>query len=223
MALASECLDFARTLLNDDDATNWPDSRLMPKLRLAFNSIVSDLTLNSIPVTIETDAQFVVTANTTDITSLLPADFNEPIRLKSKLTSELYPDFTDMVQRDFLPTSNPDTYLRFWTYQQQKIYVLAANLDNDILLYYRKNLTSPILLTDTIQVNGIEDYLGYQVASLALLSIGNTDLGTEYKNTAKDLFNTDLRQKVKNEVQPLPAKRRAYHRKYMNRNSIGVF
>ena|ERR1700753_3070696 len=223
MALASECIDYARTLLNDDDGTNWPDSRLLPKLRLAFNSIISNLTLNSIPVTIETDAQFVVPMNTTDITSLLPADFNEPIRLKSKLTSEYYPDFTDMTPRDFLPTANPDSRLRWWSYQQQKIYVLAANLDNDVLLYYRKNLTSPILLTDTIQVNGIEDYLGYAVASLALYSIGNTSLGGEYKGMAADLFNNDLRTKVKNEVQPLPAKRRAYHRKYMNRNSIGVF
>jgi hypothetical protein len=50
VARLSDVYCRARTLLNDDDANNWPDYRLRLKAVLAFEELESELIIAGIPI-----------------------------------------------------------------------------------------------------------------------------------------------------------------------------
>lgn len=217
-------IDTARSLLNDDDAVSWPDFRILPKLKQAFREAVTSFQLNSIPITIETTVEMVLVQGDTILSNITawPTNFYEVIHLKEKLPGETIGSYREMVQRDFLPLVMPDTRLVWWTLQGRDIITLGALQDVDIILQYRKKVQPPEFLTDILELPDIEDYLGYKTASLCYGSIGNQNQASYYSDKADANLEMTIDEKVRNTVQPLPAKRQGYHRKYINRNVLGV-
>lgn len=215
-------MEIARTLLNDDDSTNWPDTRLFPKLQQAFREVINRYRLVGIPVLTTISSILTVPTNTLVLNTVsgFPTDLIEPIKLMEGYVGQTTEYMVDMNQRDFLPLVAQDTRLSYWTWQQQLIKLNGALNPVLVLIEYRGNVGIPVFITDVIPIQSIEDYLGHKTASLAYLSLGNRDMGQQFADSAGTLLETAIRSAVKNEIQPLPAKRIAYHRRNSWRDQI---
>lgn len=224
-SIASIPVDLARTLLNDDDAITWPDFRILPKLRQAFIEATTSFLAKSIPITIEVTVEMVLAQGDTIVNNIsnFPTNFEDVIHLQEKQPGETISSYRLMIQRDFLPLVPIDTRLVWFTYQGDQIITLGAQNDIDLIMDYRKRVEPPIFLTDTLELNGIDDYLAYKITSLCYASIGNKDQAMYFGSLADANLDQTLRMKVRNEVQPLRAKRQGYHRKWINRNAIGTW
>lgn len=178
--------------------------------------------LTGIPVLTTVSAILTVPTNTLILNTVtdFPTNLVEPIWMKEGYVGQTTDYFVDMNQRDFLPLIMQDTRLNYWVWQEQIIKLLGALNPVQVLLEYRKRLAIPQLISDVIDIQEIDDYLAYETASQALLSIGNQEIGGIYKTEAARLLDINIRMCVKNEIQPLPAKRKAYHRKYAWRSQI---
>ena len=219
MALAYQVLTSARTYLNDDDATLWPDARLLPKLQEAHRELALRLLLNGVPVTNALTAVLTVPANTVDgqnvdmsTVSGYPTDIVEPIWLKERTVGQTNQDFVDMTEVDFLPNLQKSTELVWWTWFQEKIFLLGALNDVQVQLRYRRGLTTPITVNDPIGVLYGELFLSRRTAAIAVESTGkDAARALNLTQEANNHFDTIRRAAIK-EMQNLPARQRPYHR-----------
>jgi hypothetical protein len=208
-----------RSILNDDDAANWPDPRLMGKARFAFQELESELLLWGIPLLhtniLSMDVPAVSSTSTTDLDlSTLPGypvDMILPIWMKERMKNETRENFVDMVETSFIPNVSVDTALRYWTWREGRIYLLGALVDNQIQLRYQRLLPSPGVNTDSIFVPLGQLFLAYRVASLAMESLKEWDSSDRFMLMAKENLDRLMRHNVKQQ-QNVPAKRRPYHR-----------
>lgn len=227
--ILNDVLIRARTLMNDDEGTNWPDYRLITKAQQAFEELEAELYLAGIPIisqqnVIMTIPAYQINANNgtpLDMSTLpgYPKDMIMPIWMKERRTFDQWRDFVDMVETDFTPITTTDIYLRYWCWTGGKIYLLGALNDNQVLLRYQKFLPLPGINTDSISVPLGQLHLSFRVAALAAASL------PEMKGLAADLdaratTNLDkiVRMNIKQQ-QNLPTKRRPYHRGY-GRNRV---
>ena len=227
--LLNDVLIRARTLMNDDEGTNWPDYRLIPKAQQAFEELEAELYLAGIPIINSQNVIMTVPAynisahngNPLDMSTIpgYPKDMIMPIWMKERRVGDQWRDFVDMVETDFTPITTTDIYLRYWTWYQGKIILLGSLNDNQVLLRYQRFLPLPGVNTDSISVPLGQLHLSYRVAALAAASL------PEMKALAADLdarsaVNLDkiVRMNIKQQ-QNLPTKRRPYHRGY-GRNRV---
>src|SRR5512146_220560 len=90
----SNVLDRGRALLNDQNANLWTDNLLMPHVKSAYTFLAlhlakSDaLTYEKVAGTPYTANDLVYVANTTDITSICPADMWQPVKLEFRLSAD---------------------------------------------------------------------------------------------------------------------------------------
>lgn len=219
MALAHQVLDSARTYLDDDDRSSWPDQKLLPKLQEAHRELALKLILAGVPVTNEISSVITVTANTidgqnVDVSTMTgyPTDMIQPVWLKERAIGQTNQDFVPMTEVDFLPNLQKSTELIWWCWQQEKIFVLGALNDVQILLRYRRGLVTPVTVNDPIGVLYGELFLSRRIASMAIESRGDNAARAASLNTEAMMhFDTIKRAAVK-EMQNLPARRRPYHR-----------
>lgn len=164
MATASDALQIARSLLNDDLATQWPDAILIPKLRIAYRELQAELTLNSIPVVKAQSA--VLTVNVGDVTLgvLQPVDLIEPLSMKERAFGGAVSDFADMQQVSFLPQVERQTDLIYWAWLSGVITFVGATTKREVLLRYTRSLTLPLTINDPIDLVSGELFLGPQIA-----------------------------------------------------------
>ncbi len=218
MALAYQVLDSARTYLDDDDRSSWPDQKLLPKLQEAHRELALKLILCGVPVTNELSTVITVPADTVDghnvdlsLVTGYPTDIIEPIWLKERAIGQQNQDFVDMTEVDFLPNLQKSTELIWWCWQQEKVFLLGALNDVQVILRYRRGLPTPVTVNDAIGVLYGELFLSRRVASMAMESIGNSARATSLNAEAMMHFDTIKRAAVK-EMQNLPARKRPYHR-----------
>ena len=221
LTMLSTAFARARTLLNDDDGTNWPDSKLVPKAHQAFEELEAELILAGIPIinkqtVIITIPPYNINAfggNPLDISTLpgYPLDMLLPIWMKEKLQGEIYRDFVDMVECDFIPVTTTDVYLRYWCWQGNTILVLGAYNPIQVQIRYQRFLPDPKLNTDSLVVPLGQMYLSYRIAALAYQSTGNNQAATPLDTRADRNLDKIIRMNIKQQ-QDLPAKRRPYHR-----------
>lgn len=168
----STALSTARTLLNDDAATLWTDTTLIPKLQRAHRELQAQLRANACPVTRDTDFSLVV-ANTGALQTP-PSDLLEPITLWEKLPSDPDSAYVRMTEYDPLPIVDPTTRLIWWQWSEEMIVFVGATIDRAVKIYYKKQLSIPTTGTDLIGVLDGELYLAPRTAALAFGSTGNT-------------------------------------------------
>jgi hypothetical protein len=216
---AALTLDIARSLMNDNTKSNWPDSRIFPKLQLAYRDMMTVLLLNGIPLvhqvsTIITVPGSTIDGSVTDLSTLegYPTNMVVPIWMKERTVGESNIDFVDMTKCDFLPnTQQSQDELIWWCWAQQTITVIPAYTDVQVQLRFNGTLQPPQVNTDSIIVILGETYLGYRTAALCMASVGNGGAATSLDSMAAMNLDNVVRLNVK-EIQDLPAKRGPYHR-----------
>lgn len=218
VATVAQVLDSARSHLGDDDATLWTDPKLMPKFQQAHRALQLQLILAGVPVINAVSSVLSVPIGMTDLSLAVgyPLDLIEPIWMKERAQGELTQDFYDMTEVDFIPSVVQSTELCYWCWYQQKIIFLGALQNREVQLRYRRNLTTPTIVTQDIGVLLGELYLSYMTAYLAKGSVSKG--GVDFQQLATMYLDQVIRAAVK-EMQNLPAKRRPYHR---GRNHIRV-
>lgn len=220
--ILNDVLARARTLLNDDDSTTWPDWRLIPKAQAAFEELEADLILAEIPIISQQNTIMLVPAYNINANNGVPLDLSTlpgyprnmimPIWMKERWPGQEWRDFVDMVECDFTPITTTDVYLRYWTWYNGKLAVLGAMNNVEILLRYQMFLPLPGVDTDTISVPLGQLFLSFRVAALAAASLPEMkafalDLDTRAASNLDKIVRMNIKQQ-----QNLPAKRRPYHR-----------
>jgi hypothetical protein len=211
VATAAQVLDSARAHLDDFQGTLWTDPRLLPMLQEAHRELQAKLLLNGLQIMNEVTPVLTVPALTTNFSLVTgyPTDLVEPIWMKERQVGQLNEDFADMQEVDFIPNVRQSTELVWWCWQEEKIIFLGATNNVEVQLRYRRYLTTPLTVNDTIGVLLGENHLSYRTASLASNSVGRPRKDLE--GAAQSNLDIVIRAAVK-ELQNLPAKRRPYHR-----------
>jgi hypothetical protein len=228
VALFGDVLGRARTLLNDDDATNWPDTKLIPKAVQAFEELEADLILAGIPIingqtiVLNVPAYLIFENNNVpfDLSTVpnYPTDMILPIWMKERQLGDQYRDFVDMVEVDFIPITDVDIYLRYWCWYQNTITLLGAFNPVQVMLRYQRFLPVPGVNTDSIVVPLGQLFLAYRIAALAADSLGDRQRRIDLTDQADKNLDRIIRMNIKQQ-QNLPTKRRPYHRGY-GRNRV---
>jgi hypothetical protein len=208
-------------MLNDEEAANWPDQKMLGKARFAFQELEAELLLWGIPllstVIMTMDVPKVNTATFIDMDLDLsqlpgyPSDMVLPIWLKERIKNEARENFVDMVETAYIPNVSVDTALRYWNWREGRIFVLGALLDNQVQIRYQRVIPTPGVNTDTIFVPMAQLFLSYRIASLCMESLKQWDASDRFKNLAEENMERLMRHNVKQQ-QNVPAKRRPYHR-----------
>jgi hypothetical protein len=167
MALLSDALAIARSLLNDDLGMKWSDAILIPKAQIAHRELQVELELNSIPVVKSQTAIISVPAGATDLGLTQPADLVEPISIKERDAGGTAEDLVSMTEVSFIPQASRSVSLIYWAWIGERITFLGATTNREVMLRYTKSLTVPRTATDVLGFVGSELFLGPQIAYLA--------------------------------------------------------
>jgi hypothetical protein len=216
---AAQVLASARNHLNDDAGVLWRDAKLMPRLQEAHRELQLQMMLTGVPVLTTRSQVLSVPANTLDLSTVsnYPTNLVQPIAMYEKKVGQAVSSFVLMTETDDLPLIDQQTELLYWTWTEQTIKLLGATQANEVLLQYRKGITIPQTVNDTIGIYFGELFLSYRIAALAIQS---------KEPRQASIFNTDAKNAISSisraaqkEMQNLPARRRGYHR---TRNNYSV-
>lgn len=227
--ILNDVMTRARTHLNDDEGTNWPDYRLIPKAQQAFEELEAELYLAGIPIINQQNTIMLVPAYNINMNNGVPLDMSTlpgyprdmimPINLKERAPFQEWRDFVDMIETDFAPITSTDTRLRYWTWIGGKIVLMGAWHDRQVMIRYQRFLPLPGVNTDSISVPLGQLHLSYRVASLAAASLPDSrQLANDLDARAQINLDKIVRMNIKQQ-QNLPTKRRPYHRGY-GRNRV---
>jgi len=218
---ASVALNFSRTLLNDEQGTNWHDQKLFPKLKVAYNQMLNEIVANGVPIINATSTIFQVNAisvddNNVDLSTQAgyPTNMLTPIWMKERAVGQSNKDFVDMTEVEFVPNvSLASNQLIWWCWIGGIILVRGATTPVQVQIRYRRQLTPPVAVTDDLVVTLAETYLGPQTAYIAMTSLPNYDMNiaASLRDQAKENLDNVIRAAVQ-QLENLPAKRRPYHR-----------
>jgi hypothetical protein len=184
---ASVVLTTARTLLNDDGATVWTDTALLPKLAQAHRELQAKLKLASVPV-MKSEFTATITANSTTIASP-PTDLREPIRIWEKLPSDPVSNYLLMTEQEILPNIVPVATLGYWSWKDEVITFIGATVDRFIRMQYWRTIAIPASNTDPVGFIDAELYLAPRVAALAAGSTGEEKMMASLASIAADSLN----------------------------------
>lgn len=215
MPNVDDVLTTARTHLNDDNAINWPDDNILPKFRAAFQDLQVELTINDVEILTEVSSELVVPAGTTDLTTVTgyPTDLISPTWLKEKQTDEDISFYIDMTPVDFIPMVAQDVRLVWWSWAKNKVLLLGALNNVDVTMRYQRRLTVPTLLSDDVVVLLSESYLAYQTAALCFQSAKDYRGADRMFQMAAFALDRVINTYITRDMQIMPTKRRAYHRR----------
>lgn len=220
--ILGDVLTRARTHLNDDEGSNWPDYRLIPKAQQAFEELEAELYLAGIPIINQQNVIMTVPAYDININNGTPLDLSTipgyprdmimPIILKERQIGDQWRDFVDMIETDFPPVTSTDRNLRYWNWTGGRIYLMGAMFDRQVLIRYQRFLPLPGINTDSIAVPLGQLHLSYRTAALAALSVPDArQLALDLDGRAQVNLDKIIRMNIKQQ-QNLPTKRRPYHR-----------
>lgn len=225
----SEILASVRTHLNDSQGILYPDQVLLPKLQEAQRELHLKMMSKGLPLFTEQTAIFTVPANVIDgvypelgLIVGYPTNLIVPIGIKEKQVGQATNYFIDMVECSEIPKVQKSTTLRFWSWVQNRLFVLGALVDVQIQLTFRGELTMFSTVNDDVYPKLSENFLSYKCAALALNNPNSSQGGmidrlnqSAYQNL-DDLLSVNVKQ-----MQNLPARKRGYsswrHYKYWTR------
>lgn len=188
MANLSVALASARTWLNDDAASNWTDSALIPKCQEAHRELQTKLWNVGSPAVRKQSAAITVLAAATTIAS--PADMLTPFKLVEYAnTVETLADATEITETNFLPTIAVGAKLFYWCWKEEAITFLGSSTDRKVVIQYRKLITVPAASGDAIGIIFGELYIGARAAAIAHGSVGNKDAYQILSQVCKDNFD----------------------------------
>lgn len=208
MATAKEVFDSARAVyLNDAGGQVFTDSVLLPHLKEAHRDLQLHLLINGLPVIREKSDVIPVVALSTELT--LPADFIEAISLKERGSSS--DEWVSMTEKDFEPDYQQSTTLIFWCNRDEKIMLVGATTNREVLLRYNKGLTLPKDETSQMGFRLAEVFLAAQTAQYAARALGSDSLADDCLKAAELKLDLVVRANIKGQ-QSLPVRRIPYRR-----------
>lgn len=217
---ASIALSQARTHLNDEMGSQWPDQKLLPKLQAAYREMMNEFEVNAIPLLNAVTSVITVPPQTVDDNNLdlstvagYPTDILEPIWMKERAIGQMDADFVDMTKVDFIPNITLGTELIWWSWIDDTIMLRGALNSTQVQIRYKRYIQPPNFVTDSLIVPLSETFLGPETAYLALISVPNSSekVIDGIKSLAERNLDNVVREAVL-QLQNLPAKRRPYHR-----------
>lgn len=167
---ASVVLATARTLLNDDAATNWTDAALIPKLQQAHKELQIKLRRAAAPVMKNQYTEILAASVTAFVTP--PTDLVAPIQLWETSSGGAVNTYALMTEADPLPNVVPTTTMIWWSWKDEIVTFIGASAIRQILMLYWRSLTLPAANTDLIGFINGELYLAPRTAALAAGSVG---------------------------------------------------
>lgn len=170
--LASTIFATARTLLNDDGASVFTDTVLLPKLVEAFRELQAKLILSAAPIMRAEAAQNI---NIGVTTLVLPTDLVAPIRLWERSQAAQDTAYIPMTEQDPLPNVAQQTNLVYWQWYQQAINLVGSIDTRRVKIQYWRSLTEPVDATSDLVFNRGELFLAPRTAGLAAGSVGEDD------------------------------------------------
>lgn len=171
--IVSDILDSCRrTYLNDPSAGIYTNDKLLPHLKTASGFMETELEENGVPCKFQISAPFTVAIGGTEITPL-PADFIWPVKLEERLagTTDL---FVPMIMRSWEPQASKTERLQFWTWRKDRIFLLGATTNREVVVYYQC-LFNPINVVNDAVYARAEQYLTAKTAALVLMFSGQSE------------------------------------------------
>lgn len=183
----SQVLNTARTYLNDDNSTQFPDQTLIPKIQEAHRELQEELWVVGSPL-VRGQTLTVYNAGGT-VLGAMPGDFLCPTALfENQAGSPVsLPGWTPMTEAFYIPLGYQQTAtLNWWVWQQEVINVAGASQNRAVVVQYRRQITIPILATDLIGILFGESYLAARAAAIAAGTVGNVEVYTAMTALAKE-------------------------------------
>lgn len=197
---AGQVMNGSASLMNDTNRTVYTYAAQIPYLRIALQELRESFELNSIPVTENTSAVIQINANVSEIlynaagtptNPKLPDDMVEPKALWERARDT--DPYTFMRKVDFLPPyylapGSPISQFIIYSWQDQKIKVIAASANNDIKIDYVKELFQSIVDENSLinVVNAITA-LQFRTAGLCAEFIERNQTSADSLNGAAQL------------------------------------
>lgn len=205
---AKDIMDDCRGVyLNDSSATLFTNTRLLPLVKKACDSMETRLEENNITCKNENSVPILVVAGVTELNPL-PSDFVWPIALKERIagSTDLY---ADMYERSWEPNISPGDKLVYWAWRADRIKFVGALTNREVLLRYQKSF--PIVNVASDAVYGYaKQFLSAKVAALAHLFIQQNELMAK---TCNDEAEGNLSQVINIQAkksQAVPVRRRPW-------------
>lgn len=225
---AGDVMDIAAALLNDPDRNLYNYTAQRPYLQLACQELEEHFQQNNIPVTNETSTVIEVDAGTTVIgfsdfapSPNLPDDLIEIRQLwYSPRDQNLW---LPMTKAEYLPHYLEDielSDLTYYTWNDQKIEMLAATSDQDIKLDYIKTMFPEIVDENTqLSVINSKTFLEYRTAALCARFVGeNPTRASELDGFA--VLGSDRTTAIGTKgKQAIPVRRRPFRAAYRQRGT----
>lgn len=227
-----EIFDLARGLLNDQVGATYDNETLLPYANIARSELKQAFALNNIPVTNETSGVINVPQGITEVGFQTPL----PARLPSDLLSIRQLWWSPENQDQFIP-STPVTFLtgqaigpnilvsgfEVWSWQEQKIKFLAANVPLDIKLNYIRDIFRLLLNSNLNSFNEIlmtDNFFFFRIASLCYDFIEEDETkAMKLQGFADNALQQDLGIEVK-ASQPIFVRRRPFRAGWKARRVI---
>lgn len=169
---SSVVLSTARTLLNDDAATNWTDAALFPKLQQAHKELQIKLRRAAAPVMKNLYTEVVPASQTAFATP--PSDLVAPIQLWETSSGGAVNTYALMTEYDPLPNVVPTTTMIYWAWVEEAVTFVGSTAIRQILMRYWRSLALPMVNTDLIGFINGELYLAPRTAAIAAGSVGQS-------------------------------------------------
>lgn len=206
ITVADVLLSARSVYLNDPSAVRLPDTKLIPALKVAQGMLETSLEENGVQCKNKTEDK-VIAAGVLEYTPL-PADYIWPVKLEERASgsSDL---FVPMSMRRWTPQEFKGDFLKYWTWNSDKIQFLGANTDREVRLYYQATFPALNIATDAVY-GYAHEYYSAKVAGFAHFFLEQSPtLAAECDRIAETHLDQIIRILVK-KGQAMPVRRRPF-------------
>lgn len=175
--LASEVMDRAAALLNDNDQSLYNYGVQIPFLNMALDELEEILEANNVGVTNSTSAIIPITTAMFDIGGstgpALPTGLVEIQQLFERPTGTNQ-DFLPMTRVEFLPQYIVlMSDLIYWSWEEQIIKFKGCLTNTDVKIEFVKTAITPVTTVNSaINIINSKSFLAYRTAALCAANIG---------------------------------------------------
>lgn len=185
----STALAIARTYLNDDNAIQFPDAVLIPKLQEAHRELQEALWVCGSPVVRKQSAPLNYNSGDINLIGGLPTDLLCPTMLFDNAAGSTIASlgWSPLTEAFYIPLNTASAAtLSYWIWQQESITLSPASANRVVIIYYRRAIPIPALTTDLIGILFGESYLGPRGAALAAGTLGSAEALAAMTAVAKE-------------------------------------
>jgi hypothetical protein len=180
-ALMGDVLTTARTYLNDDNALQFPDPVLIPKVQEAHRELQTELWIIGSPLVRGQTAPLAYTTPATTLTAALAGvtDFLCPTALYENAAGStiVQPGWTPMTEAIYIPFGAAmSATLIWWSWQQEVIQLAGSSANRAVIVQYRRLIPIPTVSTSPIGILFGESYLASRAAAITAGTVGNAEV-----------------------------------------------